>query len=1179
MRPRRRRWLRRVLLGFALTLVTLVIVVIALRLYFNDERLRGIFEGALSERTGTDVTLERLELRLFSGLALEGLRVGPPAGFEHDVLAVERIAVEYDFWALFGWVAHIERVEVLGIEPTYEQHEDGETNVAAILAHAVPMPETLPPPQTPTPEPEEPERPLPALPTLPLEIRVDSVVLGPLDATVVQPGQRLTLSGYRLEASFAGVDDGYDLTLWTGLGERDPKGRGSNLVLERDGRVAIDSAQRLGLYLSFEGYRSIDASLRWEGLTDANAPIDAPPTRSSVALDLRANLIEQTAEISTLTLSVGDSTELKATARATALLSDPTLTIDSLAFDAVLDEIEPIGAAVMPSLEMGGTVHAKVEETSVTASRATSSLDTGAEVEVESVRGAFGPHRARGLTGRVRVDVTADKARAEGTLDLDSARSGAFEISRAHLELEAETAVSRWLAAVDAPADPEAQLSADASLQLASVSAPGLSLSGLATTARVRGPVDLARERTSDDPLRVVLDQRVARITTAGQRVTTLRMRSDTKLFDLAANGVDSDTTLTVASIQSQVGDSTIELPTLSSHVVFSRRGQRIRAPVLSARVGDDFSLEGKLDADRVFSSTPSLATAELFVSPFDLERALALLPPAMRPPQQLRGTVGLDASLRGRIPIATLTRAATPPTLGTTLAESLDGVGTTLEGLASLFEQGLPFTGQLSFELNDAAMDDSALNLTGLSVDLDLNVLETGPRFELAMLLAKLSGPSEIANLSLQGALGFEGRTLGTSGVLELGSASGPGLPSPVRNATGNWRMSYEVGGALALERLEVLAPDRDGRLYSSFIIQEPLKVLRDRRYAREGMPGVDVAARVESSLRIDESAPIEVPGQELDGGFGLNGELRISDGLIDLTGVAFADHLSLQNAAAVVTDVDGGIPFDLRFATSDRDGFVAMPQPVLFGDGILRIGVKSGVRIASARPLYYSRLRRYLAGRGVKARRIESKGFLIEHLEIDGGIRDAAVVAERARLTVLGGDIDGSMSMGIRGERSVAGTMDMKISNIDASYFPALDLEPGRDSEVDADASIQFAFSQNRRDLTANMNVTRISTTALDRFLQLLDPEEQNQSIQGTRFWLNLAQINGVAMWLAYENLNMDLDANSIIKIPFTSVGFPSFERELLRREPMGERLDIMLDPVVERIFGPLVGITRGR
>ncbi|MEM6731918.1 MAG: hypothetical protein AAF658_10200, partial [Myxococcota bacterium] len=156
----------------------------------------------------------------------------------------------------------------------------------------------------------------------------------------------------------------------------------------------------------------------------------------------------------------------------------------------------------------------------------------------------------------------------------------------------------------------------------------------------------------------------------------------------------------------------------------------------------------------------------------------------------------------------------------------------------------------------------------------------------------------------------------------------------------------------------------------------------------------------------------------------------------------------------------------------------------------------------------------------------------------------------------------------------RSVSGTMDLKLSNIDASTFPALDLEPGPESEVDADSSFQFEFAENRRDLTGNMNVTRMSSTALDRFLQLLDPQEENASIQGTRFWLDLAQINGVALWLAYENLNMDLDANSIIKIPFTGYGFPSFERELLRRYSLSESLDLYLDPITRRTLGLLVG-----
>lgn len=1184
LQPKRRRWLHRILLGFAATILGLFIIAIALRLYFNDERLRGILETTLSERLGTEVTLSRLELRLFSGVALEELVVGPPDGFERTSLRLGRVAVDYDLWALFGWVAHIERIEILEIAPTFEQRRDGESNVGAFLARL-----SRPPPPAPAPAsepveptaPPKPQEPLPALPNLPIGVRVDTVRIGPVDLTVVQPARRISLSGLRLEATFAGEGDAYDLELWTGLGERGQPQRSSRLVLVRDDKRSVVSEQRLSIDLSFAGYAALDASVRWDGLTDADAPIDAPPLNSTLALDLRADLLAQEFELGRLQVTVGEQTELSARGRGTELFSDPTVLLEKLSLSSVLDELEPVAAALVPSVEMGGRVRASVEPTRVAVSRATefSSLQTGLTLELEAVRGAFEAHRAKGLSGQLTVTVAEDRAEADGAVELASARSGAFDVSGARLELDAETAVSRWLADRAAEPDPNARLSTTARLRLASVKGPGLALGGLSTEVRVAGPVDVPRGGASAAPLGITLDQRLGSVVTPGQRVSTLRLRTQTELYDLAANGVDTDTTLTVGSVQSVVGASKVTLPPLSSRVVLERRGQRIRAPVLRARIGDDFALDGKLDADRVFSPTPRIESAELFLTPFDIESALALVPPASRPPQTVRGRIGLSATLRGRIPIAKLKQAATPPTFGPTLADTIDAVGATLERLASLFDAGLPFEGNVGLELNEASVTDASMGFDGLSVDLDLNLLESGPRFEVAMLLAKLDGPSPAADLEINGALGFDRRTLATEGVIRLGRLSGPGLPEPLRGANAEWRLTYEVGGALALERLELLAPDRDGRLYSSFVVQQPLKVARDQLYRVQGMPGVDVSARMESNLRIDESAPIEIPGARVEGGFGLNGELRIVDGIIDIGGVAFSDHLSVENAAAVVTDLDGGIPFELRFATMDRDGFVAMPQPVLFGDGTLRIGVESAVRVASTRPLYYSRLRPYLAGKGVAIRKIESKGFVVEHLEIDGGLRDAAIVAERARLSILGGDIAGSMSMRIAGERAVAGKMNMKISNIDASYFPALDLEPGRDSEVDADASIDFAFSEKRRDLTANMNVTRISTTALDRFLQLLDPEEQNQSIQGTRFWLNLAQINGVAMWLAYENLNMDLDANSIIKIPFTSVGFPSFERELLRREPMGERLDVMLDPVVERVFGPLVGISRGR
>jgi len=73
--------LRRLALAGIAGVALVVLLLVAARLYFSDERLRQIALEEANARVPAKVTLAALELSLISGLELRGLRVGPPDGF------------------------------------------------------------------------------------------------------------------------------------------------------------------------------------------------------------------------------------------------------------------------------------------------------------------------------------------------------------------------------------------------------------------------------------------------------------------------------------------------------------------------------------------------------------------------------------------------------------------------------------------------------------------------------------------------------------------------------------------------------------------------------------------------------------------------------------------------------------------------------------------------------------------------------------------------------------------------------------------------------------------------------------------------------------------------------------------------------------------------------------------
>jgi threonylcarbamoyladenosine tRNA methylthiotransferase MtaB len=55
----------------------------------------------LHEKSGAEVTLEELDLSIFSGLELKKFRIGPLPGFQEETVSFDRFAYLYSFWSLF----------------------------------------------------------------------------------------------------------------------------------------------------------------------------------------------------------------------------------------------------------------------------------------------------------------------------------------------------------------------------------------------------------------------------------------------------------------------------------------------------------------------------------------------------------------------------------------------------------------------------------------------------------------------------------------------------------------------------------------------------------------------------------------------------------------------------------------------------------------------------------------------------------------------------------------------------------------------------------------------------------------------------------------------------------------------------------------------------------------------
>jgi hypothetical protein len=192
----------------------------------------------------------------------------------------------------------------------------------------------------------------------------------------------------------------------------------------------------------------------------------------------------------------------------------------------------------------------------------------------------------------------------------------------------------------------------------------------------------------------------------------------------------------------------------------------------------------------------------------------------------------------------------------------------------------------------------------------------------------------------------------------------------------------------------------------------------------------------------------------------------------------------------------------------------------------------------------------------------------------ELEGRVTQGMLLVDWIAMHVLGGDINGNMALQIGRDASMRADLALRLSNLDASYFEALDLEPGEKSELNADLQLGFLAAPRSRDLTMFMNVTKIGSETFDRFLQLIDPKEEQESIQSARDNLWLVKIDEVKAWISYENLNLDLEVTTFIRIPGTNLGYPNLERELVRRNSLTGHLDTYVQPTIDAFVAPLLG-----
>lgn len=105
------------------TIVAATVVVIAIDVGFQRDRLRSLAVAAIRDELGIEVAIERADGRASRGLELRGVRLGPEAA---PLAEIERLRLEWRIWRwLLDEERRIDRIEIDGATVHLEREGDG----------------------------------------------------------------------------------------------------------------------------------------------------------------------------------------------------------------------------------------------------------------------------------------------------------------------------------------------------------------------------------------------------------------------------------------------------------------------------------------------------------------------------------------------------------------------------------------------------------------------------------------------------------------------------------------------------------------------------------------------------------------------------------------------------------------------------------------------------------------------------------------------------------------------------------------------------------------------------------------------------------------------------------------------------------------------------------------------
>ncbi len=653
-RPRRRRWLRRLVVALILApviaLIAVLVVVATLPTWVTPDRVRREAITAARDALGVEVDIAELDYHPSWGLVLRGLRVGPPTGFTRDVLTLGALELRWRLpWSSDGAVV-IERAALVSPHVVVET-VNGVRNVDALL-----------PPSGEPPPPPKPSEPLRG-PLSPVHVILRDVAIEDVHLELVGEGPQASVQGLsmRLAAELDPAKLSASLAITSSaagaptIRARIPRPGLADQQVSTTlrGRIQVDVAARTHDGLALDLF-ALETILRAEGLDLHGEP---PIPRSTVAFEAGAKLDagQDTFVLDRVALAFDDRELLRIGAEVDGVVAavleaveapgdlvaalglvrsgkDGRVTVRGPGLTLALDPLRPFIQPFVPGLDVSGTARLVVEDVSgfVTELKAMRPARGGVRLELEALRVNDPAHDLSigALDGGLAVRAQgAEPIAIEGRISGRRVRSGPNLIET--LTLGADGSLER-------PTYPQTgNATVAVTLALGQVRAPGATVDALETRLVLSGVDPLDPARTHPLPVRVGVALKTRGVSvgtgTAAQSIASVEAELDAELDRLltpATTPITAALKTTVRGFSSPAAQVEEVVVALDATVDDPRVGQPIAA-----------RLDGKIDVSRARTPQATVGRASLALR----TRATGVDPSGADP---LPATAVVDATL-----------------------------------------------------------------------------------------------------------------------------------------------------------------------------------------------------------------------------------------------------------------------------------------------------------------------------------------------------------------------------------------------------------------------------------------------------------------------------------------------------------------------------------------------------